>query len=93
LQGGAWEDAPNALKTDWRAMLQDFQDQEETLLDTLRRRALVLQQRLLNQPENGVNAIFDEFMDDLEDEEKEYERQREVGEEPDISLGGNVILQ
>jgi hypothetical protein len=93
LQGPAWEEAPTGLKTDWRSMLQDFQKEEETLLDTLHRRALVLQQRLLNQPEKEINAIFDQFLDDMEAEEEEYERQREVDEEPDISLGGNVIVQ
>ncbi len=93
LLGPAWEDAPDALKTEWRSMMQDIQDQEEGLLDLVYRRSLVLQQRLLNQPEKETNTIFDQFIEDLKKEEDEYDRQRDVEKEPEISLSENVLVQ
>lgn len=93
LLGPAWEGAPDSLKTNWRAGLESLHKEEQGLLELAYRRALVLQQRLLNQPDGEITAVFDQFLKDMEQEEEEYNRRREAGEALDISLGASKLVQ
>jgi len=93
LLGPAWEKAPDTVKGEWRAMLQALQTQEKSPLDIIRRRALVLQQRLINQPEKQVNAIADQFLKDLKTEQELYNRQTEFGRENKIALNASNMIQ
>ncbi len=93
LLGPNWEQAPDAVKGTWRAMLQALQIQEQGPVEIARRHAMVLQQRLLNQPEAQVRTIFDQFMKDLKIEQEAYSRQTEFGLEQKISLDIEIIVQ
>jgi hypothetical protein len=93
LLGPGWEEAPQAVKGEWRAMLQALQTQEKSPLDIARRRAMVLQQRLINQPEKQVKAIADQFMKDLKIEQELYNRQMEFGQENEIALNATSMIQ
>jgi hypothetical protein len=93
LLGPAWEKAPDTVKGEWRAMLQALQTQEKSPLDIIRRRALVLQQRLINQPEKQVKAIADQFTKDLKTEQELYNRQTEFGRENKIALNASNMIQ
>jgi hypothetical protein len=92
LPGPGWEKTPDTVKGEWRGMLQALQTREQGCVDIARRRALVLQQRLFNQPEANVKAIFDQFIKDLKVEQEAYNRQTEFGQE-NISVGASVIVQ
>ncbi len=93
LLGADWEQAPDGVKGEWRAMLGALQTQEQGAIDIARRRATVLQQRLLKQPESEVKAVFDQFIQDLKVEQKTYNGQMEFGQEHKISLGANAMVQ
>lgn len=88
-----WETAPPALKNEWQGMLQELHSNEQTRLDIILRRVLILQQRLLNRPEDQINAIFDQFQQDLEVEEEAYNKQRAFGQDEKIILGTDVMIQ
>jgi predicted secreted Zn-dependent protease len=93
LIGAAWKDAPDALKSTWRGMLQTMQNRELSPLDIASRRALVLQKQLLNLPENQAKAIFDKFLKDLKKEDDQYARQFEPGKKQKISLSPTEMIQ
>jgi hypothetical protein len=93
LLGPAWEKTPDTVKGEWRAMLQAVQTQEKSPLDIIRRRAMVLQQRLINQPEKQVKAIADQFTKDLKTEQELYNRQMEFGRENKIALNASNMIQ
>ncbi|MEW5958054.1 MAG: hypothetical protein AB1801_10045 [Chloroflexota bacterium] len=93
LLGPGWVQASPAVKGEWQAMLQSLQSREQNPLDLARRRALVLQQRLLKQPEQQVKPIVDQFMKDLKVEQEMYNRQLEFGRKQQVSLGTNALVQ
>lgn len=88
-----WDDAPPTMQSQWRAMLQEMQIGEQTLVDLVKRRVLVLQQRMLNRPEEAVNKIFEQFQRDVEIEEEAYNKQREFGQNRQITLGTDAMMQ
>ena len=93
LLGPGWAQAPQAVKGEWQAMLQSLQSREQSPLDAVRRRALVLQQRLLKQPEQQIKTIVDQFMKEVKVEQEMYSRQLEFGQVQDISLGANTMVR
>lgn len=93
LLGPDWKKAPDTVKGQWRAMLQALQTREQTYVDIVRRRVLVLQQRLLNQPEAQVKAVFEQFTKDVKIEQEMYNRQTEFGQKSKVSLGASTMLQ
>ncbi len=90
--GVDWKKAPDPLKGEWREMLQAMQKQEQGHVDVILRRALVLQQRMLKQPEKQVKAIFALFEQNLKVEREVYDRQTTFGQKSKISLGSNAML-
>lgn len=93
LLGSQWEQAPDKAQKAWQDHLQTFREQEKSYLDITRRRAMVLQQRLLNQPESMVTTIFDQFMKDLKVEQDLYDQQLKLGQEQKVSLSAEAMLQ
>ncbi len=93
LLGPAWKDAPDALKNQWRLVIEDFQKEEQSLLELIYRRAIVFQQRLINQPDKETEVVFNKFIEDIEKEEEEYNRERDAEEELDILLSGSKLVQ
>lgn len=91
--GIEFDKAPDRVKGEIKALYQAMQVREEGIVDLARRRALVLQQRLLDQPESQIKAIFDRFLKDLEVELEAYEHQEELGKKQKISLADNVMLK
>ncbi len=91
--GVNWEEAPEALKAEWRGMLQEMQSDEQRRLDMILRRMLVFQQRMLNQPENQVNTVVDQFLKDVEVEEEGYNKQREFGQIQHIVLNPDNLVK
>ena len=91
--GVNWEQAPEALKAEWLKMMLEFQTEERTPLDIAHRRAVVLQQRLINQPEENIKEIFDKFWEDLEQEETAYNEEREPGQIQQITLEPDTMVQ
>ena len=85
--------APQGAKGEWQGMLQTLYNREEKHLDIIQRRALVLQQRLLNQPGMQVKAIFDQFMKDVKLEEETYDRQTKLGRKQKVTLSPSVMVQ
>lgn len=93
LLGPAWETAPPPVRTEWRTGLQADQAEEEGWPDRSRRRATVLQQRLINQPERAVAAIFSQFLEDIRAEETEYARHQPPGQAGPVSISGRALVQ
>ncbi len=91
--GVDWAKAPPALKSGWQTMIQSMHKNEQQSHDIIRRRALVLQQRLLGRPEAEAKSTFDRFQEDLKVEQEAYSRQEEFGQAQKISLGANVMVQ
>ena len=87
-----WETAPDALKGEWLNMLQEMQTQEKGPGDITRRRAIVLQQRLFNRPEEKAQEIFDRFQQDAKIEEGAYNEQREFGQAQKIVLDQDTLI-
>lgn len=88
-----FEKAPETIKGPWQAMLQEMQQREMHLLDLIRRRVLILQQRLIRQPEDQLKVIFDRFQQDIELEEKAYNQDREFGKKPEIALSVEELVK
>ena len=93
LLGPAWKDAPDALKNSWRGLLQSMQIREENLVETIRRRAITLQKRLVNQPETQVKEVLDKFIKEVQLEQEQYNRQREPGRRQKVSLNVSALVQ
>lgn len=93
LQGPNWPQASEAEKKEWQRNLLSFQTREQSPLDIVRRRVMVLQQRLFGQPEAQIKAIFDQFLKDLKIEQEVYDRQTRFGERQQISLNNNLMIQ
>jgi hypothetical protein len=93
LLGPAWKDAPDVLKNSWRGLLQSMQIREESLIETIRRRAMTLQKRLVNQPEAQVKEVLDKFIKEVEQEQEQYNRQRELGRRKKVSLNVGALVQ
>lgn len=93
LIGSGWKDAPDTLKNSWRGVLQSMQNREEHLIETVHRRAMTLQKRLMNQPETQVKEIFDRFIKDVQQEQEQYQRQREPGWEKKVSVNASTLVQ
>lgn len=91
--GVDFSQAPDDLKGEWQKVLLEFQKNEKTPLDIALRRVLVLQQRLLAQPENRVKEIFGKFEEDVRKEEVAYKEQREVGQIQQVTLEREVLVQ
>lgn len=91
--GISWETAPEALKGEWLKILQEMQTQETGPIDIVRRRAIVLQQRLFKLPEEKTKEVFDRFQEDLKIEEAAYNEQREFGQAQKVTLDTEVLLQ
>lgn len=87
------KDAPEALKNVWRGMLQEMQNAEQSQLDVIRRRMLVLQQKLIGQPAEQVKTVFDQFQQATEDEEELYHQQRELGQDNQVSINAELMVQ
>ena len=87
-----FKQAPPKLKGPWQSMLQERQSQEKSYMDTLQRRALVLQQKMLNQPVEQLKTIFDLFQQSLKIEEAAYAQQRKFGQEQQITLSADEIV-
>jgi hypothetical protein len=90
--GVDFSQAPEDVKGEWQKMLLEFQKNEKTPLDIARRRVLVLQQRLLTQPENQVKEIFAKFEEDVKEEEVAYNEQRELGQLQLVTLEPDVLV-
>jgi hypothetical protein len=87
-----FEQAPPKLKGPWQGMLQERQSQEKSYMDILQRRALVLQQKMLNQPVEQLKTIFDLFQQSLKIEEAAYAQRRKFGQEQQITLSVNEMV-
>jgi hypothetical protein len=90
--GQDWDQAPEALKSEWLQLLTGRQAQEKSPLDVASRRALVLQQRLLNRPESQTNAITAQFLDDVAAEEAVYHQLRAAGQIQSLTLDPAVLV-
>jgi predicted secreted Zn-dependent protease len=88
-----WESVPETIKGEWRAMLQLMQRDEKGYPDTVRRHAMVFQQRLFGRPEGQVKSIADQFLKDLKVEREKYDRQIKFGENKKISLETSAMVQ
>lgn len=93
LLGPKWQDASDTLKNTWRGMLQSLQNREEHMVETIHRRAMTLQKRLINQPEPEVKELFERFMKELQLEQEQYQRQREPGRRKKVSLNVSALVQ
>ena len=91
--GVNWDEAPEALKGEWQGMLQEMQSNEQRRLDMILRRMMVFQQRMLNQPENQINTLVDQFLKDVEVEEEGYNKQREFGQTQQIVLNPDTLVK
>lgn len=91
--GVDWDKAPERLKNEWRAMLQEWHSKEQSRLDIVLRRVMVLQQRMLNRPQEQLNTIFDQFQKDIEEEEEAYNKQRAFGQVQKIALSNQAMIQ
>ena len=81
-----FKQAPPKLKGPWQALMQEKQSEEKEYMDILRRRVMVLQQKMLNQPVEQLKIIFDLFQQSLKIEEAAYAQQREFGQEQQVNL-------
>jgi hypothetical protein len=72
-------------------MVQELQSQEQNSLDIVRRRAMALQQKMLNQPVERLKTIFDQFQKALEIEDEAYSEQREFGKKQEVSLSKDEL--
>jgi hypothetical protein len=88
-----WATTPEPVKNAWRGMVQEMHNNEQKLLDLIRRRVLMLQKRLLGQPSDQHKAIFAQFLQDLAIEEAAYNQQREFGREQKIVLSLDNLIQ
>ena len=93
LLGPAWSGAEDALKSAWQEMLQTMQETERSPVEIARRRAIVLQQRLINQPEGEVTTIVGQFLADLQAEDDAYHEQIEFGQADPIELNPDALIQ
>lgn len=91
--GVDWEEVPDKVRGEWRSLLQTTQAQEHSRVQLLQRRAMVLQQRLLNLPENQIKEVYDQFLKDLKIEEDAYARQVKFGKQERVSLSTDALLQ
>lgn len=91
--GMDWKQAPEKLKSEWQGLLQEMHSSEQKRLDIILRRLFVLQQRMLNRPEDQANTIFDRFLQDVAIEEEAYGKERIFGQEKKIALGTDVLMQ
>ena len=85
--------APDDLKGEWQKMLVEWQANEKGPVDIVRRRVMVLQQRLLKRPEAQIAEIFDKFLQDIEVEETIYKEEREPGQENKVILEPDALVQ
>jgi hypothetical protein len=74
-------------------MLEVLHTHEARLIDTIYRRALVLQQRLLYQPEQELKRQVEQFMKEVAEEQKLYDDQWKPGEKKQVSLSKSQLLQ
>lgn len=86
------EQAPPPLKGPWQGMLQEMQSQEKSYMDTLRRRASVLQQKMLNQPVEQLKTIFDLFNEGVKVEDAAYGQLRELGKDQQVALSTDEMV-
>jgi hypothetical protein len=93
LLGLDWKKAPEAIKGEWKGILQEIQRGEEKQIDIIRRRVMVLQKRLLHQPADQLKAILDQFQKDVTLEEAAYSKQRQFGREQKINLSTAELIQ
>lgn len=90
--GVDFKQARPELKGPWQALWQEKQNEERDHQDILRRRAMVLQQKMLNQPVDQLKAIFDLFQQSLKIEEAAYAEQTEFGQEQQITLSADEMV-
>jgi hypothetical protein len=87
-----FEQAPPSLKGPWQGMLQEMQNQEKNYMDIIRRRASVLQQKMLNQPVEQLKAIFDQFQEGIKIEDEAYGQLREFGKKQQVVLSNDELV-
>lgn len=85
--------APDQLKGEWRTLLESIQRQEQGYEDIAWRRAIALQRRLFQQPDQQAKTVFDQFEKDLKIELDAYNRQKKFGKRQKVSLGANSMVQ
>lgn len=93
LLGELWEKAPDDLKKPWLELLEVMHEEEEGHPSTLYRRGTLLQQRLLNQLGDQEDQVISEFVKNVEDEEAEYTKKREIGSLEQIQLTKAKLAQ
>ena len=85
-QGEGWDHASGAVKTEWRRMLQALREHEDGHAVISRNWAPTFKERLLNLPEADVQGEYDQVLQEVNDEQGQYDDRTQHGQTQGVSL-------
>lgn len=89
-QGQGWDKASPAAKNEWRRMLKALEKHEEDHADIARNWAPRFKARLLNQRSNSVERRYNQTLEKVDKETKQFDQKTKHGQTQGVNLDINI---